>query len=106
MPKTRIVIDLEPAKPVTVGLGEGFEYLVTPPKSTIAIALAGSLKAAGEDPALLMEAMESWIDKAFGKKQAPKVRARLLDEEDPLDIKHIVDLMQQLAEVTTGDPTT
>ena len=106
MVKKRIVIDVEPVEPITVGLGEGFEYLVTPPKSTLAIALAEELKSAGEDPAKLMSSMQGWIEKAFGKKQSAKVMARLQDEEDPLDIKHIIELMQQLAEVQTGDPTT
>jgi len=106
MPKTRIEINITPPKPVTVGMGEGFEYIVTPPKSTIAIALAGKIKLAGDDPQKLMEEMEGWIEKAFGKKQAPKVIARLQDEEDGLDIKHIIELMQELAEVSTGDPTT
>lgn len=106
MAKKRIVIGIEPVEPVTVQLGEGFEYLVTPPKSTLAIALAENLKLAGDDPGKLLTEMQGWIEKAFGKKQAPKVIARLQSEEDGLDINHIVELMQQLAEVTSGDPTT
>lgn len=101
----RIVIDITPPKPISVSMGEP-EYLVTPPKATIAIALADRLKTAGDDPSKLMTEMEGWIEKAFGKKQAAKVMARLQDEEDGLDINHIIELMQKLAEAQTGDPTT
>lgn len=100
----RIVIGAKPRKPFTVSLVDQ-EYLVTPPKSTVALALAERAKAAGEDPGKIREELDNWVLLAFGKKQAAKVQARLSDAEDDLDLPHIMELMQKLAEAATGDPT-
>jgi hypothetical protein len=104
MAHNRIVIDAEPRDPFPVSL-VGQEYLVTPPKSTIALKLAERAKAAGEDPGKVREELDGWVLLAFGKKQAAKVQARLDDAEDDLDLPHIMTLMQKLAEAATGDPT-
>ena len=105
MAKTRIVIEAAPREPVPVSL-VGEEYLVTAPKSTIALALAARVKEAGEDGGKIRAEIDSWVRLAFGKKQASKVIARLDDGEDDLDLSHVMSLMQQLAEASTGDPTT
>lgn len=100
----RIVIDVEPRSPLTVSLG-GEEYLVTPPKSTIALALAARAQSAGSDPQKVREELDNWVRIAFGRKQAAKVAERLDDDEDDLDLPHIMDLMQKVAEATTSDPS-
>jgi len=100
----RIVIEAEPRKPIPVSLVD-VEYLVTQPKSTVAIALAARAKTAGEDPEALRAELDNWIDIAFGKKQAAKVKARLDDPDDDLDLEHVMSLMSKLAEAATGDPT-
>jgi len=104
MAKNRIIIEAEPREPFPVSL-VGEEYLVTPPKSTIALALAARAKAAGEDPEKVREELDGWVLIAFGKKQAVKVQARLGDADDDLDLPHIMTLMQKLAEAVTPDPT-
>ena len=104
MSNDRIVISAAPRKAIPVSLVDE-EYLVTPPKSTIALALAERAKAAGEDAGKVREEIDSWILSAFGKKQAPKIAARLDDAEDDLDLPHIMELMQKLAEAVTPDPT-
>lgn len=103
MAKTRIVIDAEPREASVSLVGE--EYLVTPPKSTIALALAARAKEAGEDAAKVREELDGWVRIAFGAKQAKKVQARLDDADDDLDLPHIMTLMQRLAEAVTPDPT-
>lgn len=100
----RIVIDAEPRKAFPVQL-VGEEYLVTPPKSTIALALARKAKEAGDDAGVVEDELHNWVRIAFGKKQATKVIARLADGDDDLDLPHIMQLMQKLAEAATGDPT-
>ena len=104
MAKTRIVIDAEPREAFPVSL-VGEEYLVTPPKSTIALALAARAKEAGEDAAKVREELDGWVRIAFGAKQAKKVQERLDDADDDLDLPHIMTLMQRLAEAVTPDPT-
>lgn len=105
MTQKRIVIAATPREPISVEL-VGTEYLVTPPKSTIAIALAERVQSAGQDISVLRKETDHWVTLAFGKKQATKVIARLDDGEDDLDIEHIMQLMQKLAEAGTPDPTT
>lgn len=105
MTANRIVIDAEPRKAFPVQL-VGEEYLVTPPKSTVALALARKAKEAGDDAAVVEKELHNWVRIAFGKKQAVKVIARLADGDDDLDLPHIMQLMQKLAEAATGDPTT
>lgn len=100
----RIVINAQPRKAIPVSLVDE-EYLVTPPKSTIALALAARVKAAGEDGEKIREELDGWVLAAFGKKQAVKVQARLDDAEDDLDLAQIMELMQKLAEAVTPDPT-
>ena len=104
MANNRIVISAEPRTAIPVSLVDE-EYLVTPPKSTIALALAARAKAAGEDAEKVREELDGWVLIAFGKKQAAKVQARLDDADDDLDLPHIMELMQKLAEAVTPDPT-
>ena len=101
----RIVIAAEPRTPIPVSL-VGVEYLITPPKSTIAIALAERVSAAGENPGALMSELRTWIELAFGKKQAPKVIARLDKADDDLDVTHVIELMTKLAEAASANPST
>lgn len=101
---TRIVINAAEREEHTVSL-VGVEYLVKAPKSTIALALAQRFSQAGEDVSKLVVELDIWIVAAFGKKQAAKVKSRLDDPSDELDIPQIVELMQKLVEVATGDPS-
>lgn len=83
----------------------GVRYKVNPPKSALALKLAVRAKSAGEDPTLMMEAIDEWIGKAFGAEEAIKVHERLEDEKDLLDFQHIMALMEAVIETTTGNPT-
>lgn len=104
MAKNRIVITADPRESVPVSLVDE-EYLITPPKSTIALALAARAKEAGGDAQLIRDELDNWVRIAFGPKQSKKIQARLADAEDLLDLPHIMNLMQQLAEVGAPDPT-
>jgi glycosyltransferase A (GT-A) superfamily protein (DUF2064 family) len=53
-----------------------------------------------------MDGIQSWIKQAFGKETAKAINKRLEDPEDKLDYPHLTKLMIQLAEATTGDPST
>lgn len=100
----RISIVAAAREQITVDL-VGHEYLVTPPKAMLGLAIAETGKNAGEDPAAMVEAMKNWIIAAFGKKNGPKVIARLSDPGDELDLPEVMDLMQKLTTEATPDPT-
>jgi hypothetical protein len=84
----------------------GVRYSLNPPKAALAMKLAVRAKTAGDDPTLVLEAVDEWLDKAFGKREANKVRKRLDDADDPLDTPDIMELMEAVIERASGNPTT
>jgi hypothetical protein len=94
-----------PAEPVTVDL-MGVLYDVTPPKSALAMRIAWLAAERDSDPDEVFQALEAWMDKAFGD-QADSVRHRMYeDDKDPLDFPHIMALIQKLIELSSDLPTT
>lgn len=106
----RLSITATPREPITIDL-VGIEYVIDPPKSTYGIKLARRAKEmakmsdAEKGDTDEFEVIEGWVEKAFGPRQAPKVLERLMDDEDDLDIPHIMNLIEQLAELVTDTPT-
>ncbi|HEY5841536.1 MAG TPA: hypothetical protein VIU87_08720 [Mycobacterium sp.] len=100
----RITIVAKSREKITVDL-VGTEYLVTPPKAMLGLAIAETGKNAGEDPHAMVEAMKDWVLAAFGRKEGPKVIARLSAPDDELDLAELMELMQELTKAATPDPT-
>jgi len=84
----------------------GTDYRVKAPKKALALALMMRLKNAGENPELMGQAIDVMTAKMFGKEVAPSIKDRLNDEDDDLDIDHLMALMNALIEKVSGDPTT
>lgn len=101
----RLVISATPVKKITLEL-VGKEYLIRAPKASLGIVLAQRIQAAGDNVEDLLEEIKNWLVITFGSKQGPKVYDRIFDPDDELDIPHIVSLIEQLAEMVTGNPTT
>lgn len=101
----RITITAAPREQITVDL-VGKEYLINPPKAMLGLAIAEAGKKAGDDPTAIVGAIHEWILAAFGKKEGPKVIARLSAADDDLDLPEVMDMMQQLTDAATPDPTT
>jgi hypothetical protein len=100
-----IVIEAEARETIPVTL-VGVEYQITPPKWALAMKMAVQAKTtAKDDPTVMIETIYEWVDKAFGKTQAKKVRARLDDENDNLDFKHLMVLMEKIVEVQAEEET-
>lgn len=100
-----IDISASAPQPVEVNL-VGTVYTVTPPKSALAFKVAVYAKTHAEDAEVQLKALHEWIDKAFGKTQAAKVKKRLEDSNDLLDYEHIGTLMEKVSEaVAAGNPT-
>lgn len=84
----------------------GVEYSIVPPKNAFTLELASrttddDLRTAKATHDLIY----SWIDQAF-RDDAPKVRERLADPLDDLDLDHIMLLIQRVVEAQSGNPTT
>lgn len=106
MPTTkRITIAPRTVDQITVDLA-GKEYIIDTPKASIGLMMAESMQSAGSDSQKVVEQLKTWVTTTFGTKQGTKVWARLADPEDPIDIPQIVELIQQITEVATPNPTT
>lgn len=82
-------------------------YLVTPPKTAFAMDLGlAAVSADVESAKEMFTSLNDWIDDAFGEANGAKVKARLRDKKDQLDIPHVMELMHALIEKTSGgNPT-
>ena len=102
----RIVIEAEPRESITIDL-VGVEYVVEPPKGAYGLKLARQAKELDgtSDVDAQWGIVEGWVQKAFGPKQSKKVLARIMDDDDDLDIVHIMSLIGKIAEYTTANPT-
>lgn len=101
MDNIEIVAQPQKSLPVTL---LGVDYTVRAPKKVGALALMMRLKNAGINPELMSDTINSLVKKMFGAEVAPAVMARLEDEEDDLDIDHLMMLMNALIERVSGDP--
>lgn len=106
---TTLEINAKPKEPINLKL-VGKEYRVFPPKTIQSLLLAqagrGSKKDGSDsDPMKMYDEVKKWITMAFGRKEAPKVIARMEDPNDELDLDHIMELMEKLMEQSTGNPT-
>lgn len=80
-------------------------YLIRPPKGYLSTALAEKVQAAGDDVSVIMAEVEGWFEQGLGKKQWKKLRDRLEDPDDALDLAHLVQAMEGVIEKVVGDPT-
>lgn len=99
-----ISISAAPRKKIPVDL-VGVRYEVLPPKGALALQLGIQTKKAGDDPGAAWAMVESWVERGFGKANARKIKARLDDDGDDLDISHLMQLMTVLMERLSGNPT-
>lgn len=99
-----IVIAAEPRAKLPVTL-VGVEYKVKPPKMSVLAVVAKAAAKGTEDAEAMITHVETLVKLMFGKDEAPKVMARLSDEDDDLDYLHIMKCAEAVMEETTGDPT-
>jgi hypothetical protein len=100
-----ILIESTPEAVVPVDL-VGVRYLLQPVKSYLTLKLAIDAKTAGDDPEAMLGSLGDWIDSAFGEEEGVRVRERLADPHDDLDLQHITTLMSALVERSSGNPPT
>lgn len=102
---TDYTIKADPREPLLIEL-VGEKYTIKPPKVALSLKLGVTAKQMEQsgDVAAMNEALHEWVKKAFGDK-AQSVWDRMDDEDDDLDIPHIMKLMQAVSEHVTGNPT-
>jgi len=101
MPTIDIVASEEP---ITVNL-VGKPYVAHPPKTMLAIKLASGMDGSS-DPEYILGRLREYLALTFGPKEAGKIVKRLEDPDDELDVKHIMQLMEAITELSTATPTT
>lgn len=84
----------------------GKDYTLTTPKSYLAMMMAIRAKNVEQDPEKMMDAINEWLEGAFGKATSKAILKRLQDPADALDFPQITELMQAVMEMGTEDPTT
>lgn len=84
---------------------DGQRYRVKPPKTGLSMKIAIRGKQAEENPAGLVEAIDEWVMSAFGLAQGARIQTRIADDDDDLDIGTLMEVMEKLGEVESGDPT-
>lgn len=86
----------------------GVTYQIRIPKTYAMLRFAALSQTTDDmDMSAMVEAMNAWIKQAFGKEGTEQVHERLGDPDDDLDIDHIMQLMEAVAEASApGNPTT
>lgn len=79
---------------------------VKPLKTAFAMHLIGVQDKIKKEPKKFVSLLNDMIDGMFDKPGAKRIRARLNDGHDALDVDHLFDLMSLLMEQESANPTT
>lgn len=99
-----IVIDAEPAETLDVKL-VGVDYKITPPKTSLLMQVTDKMQGKEEED-VTSEDLYRFVDLMFTKTDSVKVKKRLNDPKDALDIDHVMSLLDKLMEAVQPNPTT
>ena len=84
----------------------GVEYVIHPPKTVVMLEFSNMIQEVEGNPSKILEVLDTYIDSAFTAEDAQEVKERLRDEHDQLDLPHLMNLIEQVTELTTGNPST
>lgn len=99
-----IVIDAEPVETMDVKL-VGVDYKITPPKTAMLMQVTDKMQGKDEED-ITSDDLYQFVDLMFTKTDATKVKKRLADPKDSLDIDHVMTLLDKLMEAVQPNPTT
>lgn len=99
-----IVIDAEPVETMDVKL-VGVDYKIKPPKTSMLMEVTDKMQGKDEED-VTSEDLYRFVDLMFTKTDATKVKKRLSDPKDDLDIDHVMKLLDALMEAVQPNPTT
>lgn len=99
-----IVIDAEPVETMDVKL-VGVDYKIKPPKTSLLMEVTDKMQGKAEED-ITSEDLYRFVDLMFTKTDATKVKKRLVDPKDDLDIDHVMTLLDKIMEAVQPNPTT
>lgn len=99
-----IVIDAEPVETMDVKL-VGVDYKIKPPKTSMLMEVTDKMQGKAEED-ITSDDLYRFVDLMFTKTDATKVKKRLTDPKDDLDIDHVMTLLDKLMEAVQPNPTT
>lgn len=101
------IIDIEDEyEPIPVRL-VGVDYVAHRPKAMLAVRLGERIKQVDmEDMEEVVEQFGSFLKLTFGSEVSAAILARLEDEDDRLDVHHLVKFVERITEVVGGRPST
>lgn len=104
---TTPIIDIEDEdEPIPVRL-VGVDYTAHRPKAMLAVRLGERIQQVDmEDMDQVVEQFGSFLRLTFGTEVAGAILARLEDEDDRLDVHHLLKFVERITEVVGGRPST
>lgn len=85
---------------------DGVDMTFTPPKQSVTVMAVLEAEANGTDPDLAeTKAGFDWLRRGLGDESYSLIKARLLDNDDDLDIADIRELVSWMQETISGRPT-
>ncbi|QSM01229.1 tail assembly chaperone [Microbacterium phage NoodlelyBoi] len=104
---TTPIIDIEDEdEPIPVRL-VGVDYTAHRPKAMLAVRLGERIQQVDmEDMDQVVEQFGSFLRLTFGTEVAAAILARLEDEDDRLDVHHLLKFVERITEVVGGRPST
>lgn len=84
----------------------GENYIIHPPKMIVMLNFTKIIKDVEGSPEKILEVIDTYIESAFSTEDQKKVKARLSDPQDQLDLTHMMQLIEQVTEISSGNLTT
>ncbi|AWY05385.1 hypothetical protein HOT42_gp34 [Microbacterium phage Metamorphoo] len=105
--KAAPIIDIEDeSEPIPVRL-VGVDYVAHRPKAMLAVRLGERIQQVDmENIEEVVEQFGSFLKLTFGSETSAAIMARLEDEDDRLDVIHLLKFVERITEVVTGRPPT
>ncbi|QGJ88889.1 hypothetical protein PBI_TEAMOCIL_35 [Microbacterium phage Teamocil] len=104
---TTPIIDIEDeSEPIPVRL-VGIDYVAHRPKAMLAVRLGERIQQVNmEDLDEVVAQFGSFLKLTFGSETSAAIMARLEDEDDRLDVHHLLTFVERITEVVSGRPST
>ncbi|AWY06746.1 hypothetical protein HOT47_gp37 [Microbacterium phage Quhwah] len=104
---TTPIIDIEDeSEPIPVRL-VGVDYVAHRPKAMLAVRLGERIQQVNmEDLDEVVAQFGSFLKLTFGSEVSESIMARLEDEDDRLDVHHLLTFVERITEVVGGRPST
>lgn len=93
--------------PLTFTLGDGHEYVFTPPKSAVMMMPVIDANAASDNAGIdITKATFNWLGEGLSDEDHDRILTRLRDPEDGLDVDTLADVVKALTEKVASRPST